>query len=325
MTEPTAELTPIPERPALAPWFRVVPDEDRLLLEHAGTVISFDGRAAGLLLPSLLPLLDGSRTVDDIVRRLGTAVAPATLRALELLGRKGALLDGPQPSRETGSGSEAAVFVASLGWASPAEALARLSRSRIAIGGRSGTARALVDVLAGQGVEELETVEIDHPAPRADLLIAAPTGDELAALSSLNERQLARNSPWLQVLPNDGRMVAIGPLFVPGTSACHLCYRIRRGAGSGFDEDFELVERTPPNAGSPSPLTTAAAGVAAILALRWLGDRDPTLPGRFYSLETGHVLGLDQHLVLRVPRCPACGTADIAMPSPWFDVKALDA
>jgi bacteriocin biosynthesis cyclodehydratase domain-containing protein len=296
-----------------------------LLLEHGGTVIQFEGRAAELLLPSLLPLLDGSRTVQDIVEALGVAVAPATRKAIMLLNERGALLDGPQPAPNGEPRSEAAVAVASLGWVPPAEALARLSRSRVAVSGRGEAAQGVVHVLAATGLEDVRTVDIDDLHPRADLVIAAPSGDELPELRSVNERQLDRGAPWLQVLPNDGRMVAIGPVFVPEVSACHTCYLIRRAASSGFEDDFELVDSAPPNAGSASPMTMVAAGIAGILALRWLAAGDPTLPGRFYSLETGVVLGLRQHRVLRVPRCPACGTGDVAMPSPWFEVKALDA
>lgn len=325
MTERTAALATVPERPALAPWFRVRHGEDRLLLEHGGTVISFDGKAAGLLLPSLLPLLDGSHTVHEIVETLGAAVAPATRKALELLNERGTLLEGPQPSRDGGPEVEAAVFVAAFGWVPPAEALARLSGSRVAIGGHGPVATELLRALSSVGLESAQAVEIDDPTVEAELLIVAPAVDELERLRSVNERQLQRNAPWLQVLPNDGRMVAIGPVFVPGVSACHACYRIRRAAGSGFEDEFELVESTQPNAGSPSPVTMVAAGIAGMLALRWLGGRDPTLPGRFYSLETGVLLGLRHHLVLRVPRCPACGAADAPMPSPWFNVRAPDA
>ena len=324
-TAQTPALTAVPERPALAPWFRVARGEDQLLLEHGGTVISFDGRAAGLLLPSLLPLLDGSHTVHDIVEKLGEAVAPATRKALELLSERGALLEGRQPSRDAGPASDSAVFVGALGRVAPDEALARLSKTRVAVGGSSTVARALVRVLSEAGLANVQRVELDDAETRAELLIAAPGPDELTMLRSLNERLLDRKAPWLQVLPHDGRIVAIGPVFVPGVSACYACYRVRRGAGSGCEEDIELVENTPPRAGAPSPITMIAAGIAGILALRWLGAEDPTLPGRCYSLETDAVLRLHHDVVLRVPRCPACGAGGASMPTPWFNAKAFDA
>ena len=47
---PTAEPQ-IPERPALAPWCRVVSDRGRLLVEHGETVVTFEGGGAAKLLP----------------------------------------------------------------------------------------------------------------------------------------------------------------------------------------------------------------------------------------------------------------------------------
>jgi len=67
----------------------------------------------------------------------------------------------------------------------------------------------------------------------------------------------------------------------------------------------------------PAAASTIAAGLAALICLRWLGARDPTLPGAFYALELQGTLALTRHRVLRVPRCPACG-APPPPPSPWF-------
>jgi bacteriocin biosynthesis cyclodehydratase domain-containing protein len=126
----------------------------------------------------------------------------------------------------------------------------------------------------------------------------------------------------LQVLPYDGRFVIAGPVFVPHASACHACFVTRRAAASGYDEDFDLVERTPRRAPLPAPLVAIAAGLAALLVVRWLTTSDPTLPGRFYALEAGLVVGLRFDRLLRVPRCAACGPHAQAVPSPWFEAVA---
>ena len=86
----------IPARPALAPWCRVVEDDARVLVEHGGTLVTLEGRAAGSLLPALLPLLDGTRTVDDVGAAVGERARPAVDRALELLAHHRLLVDGPR-------------------------------------------------------------------------------------------------------------------------------------------------------------------------------------------------------------------------------------
>jgi hypothetical protein len=54
------------------------------------------------------------------------------------------------------------------------------------------------------------------------------------------------------------------------------------------------------------------------VALRWLLGRDRTLAGTLYTLDLLPELRLAGHTVLRVPRCPACSTAEHAAPLlPW--------
>ena len=67
---------------------------DGMLLEHGGSVIAFSGAAARRLLPALLPLLDGTRSVDEIVEIVGPPVAAAVENALELLADQGLLTQG---------------------------------------------------------------------------------------------------------------------------------------------------------------------------------------------------------------------------------------
>jgi hypothetical protein len=90
----------VPERPLLAPWYRLVGDGDRLLLEHGQTVVALEGGAVRTLLPALLPILDGTRTIDALVERLGLAARPAIDRALEVLVSHGLLVEGPDAPRE---------------------------------------------------------------------------------------------------------------------------------------------------------------------------------------------------------------------------------
>ena len=47
-----------------------------MLVEHGGTVVTFEGGGAATLLPELVPLLDGSRTVDELEEAMGRPVAP---------------------------------------------------------------------------------------------------------------------------------------------------------------------------------------------------------------------------------------------------------
>jgi bacteriocin biosynthesis cyclodehydratase domain-containing protein len=311
----------LPDRPAIAPWCRLVEDGSRVLIEQGGMLVTLEGGAARALLPTLLPLLDGTRTRAELEETLGHAAAPAVDNALTLLAEHQLLVDGPTEEGHP-AGAAAAFTAAVVGTTTPAAAVDALEGARVAVVGSGSIARELARLLPLSGLPQVETLSLDQEPAAGSFVVAAPAHDELDALSSLNDSRLERRDPWLQVLPYDGRFVIAGPVFVPGTSACQRCFVARRAAASGYDEDFDLVERTPRRAPLPAPLVSIAAGLAAVLAVRWLTTADPTLPGRFYALEAGMVVGLRFDRLLRAPRCAACGPQAEAVPSPWFEAVA---
>jgi len=314
---PEAGSDGLPARPALAPWYRLVASRGRVLLEHAGSVVTLEGRGAATLLPALLPLLDGTRSVEQLIGELGLAAEPAVLNALELLARHGLLLDGPAGADDSPAGLAAAALFVAAGTrrTSPAEARAALTAADVGLAGSGEIAAELARLLDEAGVRAAREPLDDAGA---DFVVAAPAATELRRLGELNDRRLRSRRAWLQVLPPDGRSVVVGPLFLPGLSACHSCYRLRRGACSDYENDFDAIDEAASQAASPQALLAAAAGIATVLVIRWLAARDPTLPGRFYALETGAVLGLSHHHLLRVPRCPSCGDAAAPLPAPWY-------
>jgi len=309
----------LPERPGLAPWCRIVQDDSRVLLEHGGTLVTLEGAAARALLPALLPLLDGSRTLAELEALLGPAAAPAVENALSLLAQHELLVEGPVVSEDDPASAAAAFAAAVTGSMAPAAAARALGHSCVIVLGSGAIAGELERLLAASGIPRVELLSLEREPPAGAFVVAAPEQSELHMLPDLNDLALRRGDPWLQVLPFDGRFAVAGPVFVPGESACHACFAMRRAAASGFDEDFDVVERTRGRAPHPPPLVSIAAGLTAVLAVRWLTTGDPTLPGRFYALEAGTVVGLRFDRLLRVPRCAACGPHAQAVPSPWFE------
>jgi bacteriocin biosynthesis cyclodehydratase domain-containing protein len=191
----------------------------------------------------------------------------------------------------------------------------------VSVLGAGGAAGEIRQQLQRMGVGRVDAGALDTE-PDGALLVAVPGAGELAALAPVNEAALDRGRPWLQVLPFDGRVLIVGPLFVPGTSACRECYVLRRASCSGYDEDFDVVDREATRAAEPAPLAGLSASLASLLVLRWLTARDPALPGRLYAVAVGAVLRLSHDLVLRVPRCARCGTPERSVPSPWFEGAA---
>jgi bacteriocin biosynthesis cyclodehydratase domain-containing protein len=293
----------------LAPWLRRTELDGRLVLEYGDEIVVLGGRGGRALLDGMLPLLDGSRTAAEVAAEL--AIAPDVAEAvLAKLRAHGLVVAGP------GAGEAATLCAACGAGVAPAEAESRLHAAAVAVVGESECAGELVRLL-GRVVGEVRRRDWREP-PEADAVVVAPAPSELPGLEPWNERRLADRVPWLQVLPFNGRLAALGPLFLPGETCCGACYEARRGAALGEPELFAALTRVPAAYPQWRGLAAALAGLAATLLLRWLGTADPTVPGTLFALELEDGLRIDAHRVLRVPRCAACsGTAGAAAPLPW--------
>jgi bacteriocin biosynthesis cyclodehydratase domain-containing protein len=302
------------------PWLRCASGAGRVAFEYGHRAVVLEGSAAERLLPALLPLLDGTRTVADVVGVLGEAAAPAVERALGLLDTHGLLDAGGEDAGETAR-FLAAVSASGLG---EGECAVRLAAATVVVAGRSRTAHELAELLVDADVGEVSLVELADgpPEPPVALAVAAPRASELPCLAEWNRAALRTRQPWLQVLPHDGRIVAVGPLFLPGETACHTCFTLRRAANSGYADELAFLEDVPAPYPSTPPLERGAAGLAAALALRWLADGDPALAGTMAALELAGP-ALTRHEVLRVPRCPDCSPARATpAPAPWHEEAA---
>jgi bacteriocin biosynthesis cyclodehydratase domain-containing protein len=311
------EAPDLPELPLLAPWYRLIEDGERLVLEHGHRVLTLEGAATRALLPRLLPLLNGTRTVAEIVAVVGPAADAAVRNALGLLGAQGVLADGPLPDCGEELRQTAFMLAAESGIA-PDSVAGRLADARVGVVGDGVAGAEAARVLRRSGVCRVDRLEWHDPAG-LDVVVVAPAPTEVAQVGGWNERALREGTCWLQVLPFDGCFAAVGPLYVPGETACVACYRLRRAASVGVGELADALDREPPRAGGGPATEVAAGAVAALQLLRWIGIRDPYVPGVLFAVELRGGVRVSTHSVLRVPRCPACSPlARRAAPLPWF-------
>jgi bacteriocin biosynthesis cyclodehydratase domain-containing protein len=323
----TTPTNGIPERPFLKPWYRLAQPNGKLVLEYGQRVLTFEGAAAKRLLPPLLSLLDGTRSVDDIAVIVGEPVRPAVLNALEQLNAGGVLAEGPPlpadlPRNVAAASSYLATYFHGV---SPAQVHEKLEASTAVIVGAGPLGVEIARLLRSSGLGNVERADrLPEPAP-ATLPIAAPAPDELHGLRVWNSEALASGTPWLQVLPHDGRYASIGPLYVPDETGCYVCFELRRASAVEFTEEFYALKDVPAAWPAAASLDAAVAGIAATCALRWLVHRDQFLPAGFYAFEATATLSLEHHYVRRVPRCPACsGLEPVAPPLPWFKEARRD-
>jgi bacteriocin biosynthesis cyclodehydratase domain-containing protein len=310
------EMPDVPRYPLLAPWYRLVRDAGRLLLEYGRSVVVVQGSAVETLLPALLPLLDGTHTVDEITAELG---APrAVEQALRLLSSCGVLVEGPAAAAADG----AATSIAAAYGIPPAAVADRLGGARVGVVGTSAAADAIARMLRASGIGEV--VEVGWSADSTPgLAVVAPAASEAPQLLHWNLVALRHNVPWLLLRPFDGVLSLVGPLIVPGETACYECLLLRLAAHVDYGPDLRRIEGVPPATRATAPLESLAAAVAAQIVLCWLGGADLALAGLVHVLETRPLLALGSQQVLRVPRCPACSAVTrLAPPLPWHEAEA---
>jgi bacteriocin biosynthesis cyclodehydratase domain-containing protein len=306
----------VPERPLLKPWYRMVRHEESVLLEHNRTVVVFEGGAAREFLPTLLPLLDGARTVDELCELMGPAVRAAVENALALLAERGLLTAGPRRANDPDRGRIAESLAAESAREDGCDEIAgRLETATVSLLGDELALDGLARLLQQSAIGAVRRERPPHSA--ASLVVVGPGGDQ----ATWNRLALERGRDWLPFGELDGGAVTIGPLIVPHESACFECLLLRRESTSGCARELALFRGSPPSAPRPTILAAATA-LAAELVVRWLGIRDPSLPGALFTVRSLDGISVDTHRVLRVPRCGACSrVAGVAQPSPWHEAR----
>jgi bacteriocin biosynthesis cyclodehydratase domain-containing protein len=305
----------VPVHPRLKPWLRHVANDGAITLGDGQPVVTFTGRATERLLPALLARLDGHRTIDQLAEELGPAARPAIENALALLAQHDALLEGAPPR---GAPVVAELLAATSGASALDEVAAACVSATAVIVGEGPVGAEVARLLAACELGDVRRGTWDD-SPRHALVVAAPAAVESARLSPLNRTLCSAGVAWMPVLPFDGQRVVVGPLVVPGESACYECYRLRRAANAPDAPAWLAADAIPLPYPSAPPLDTTIAGVAATLALRWLGLRDPYVAGVALALEWHDVPTLTSSPVHRVPRCPVCSPASlVAPPLPWY-------
>jgi bacteriocin biosynthesis cyclodehydratase domain-containing protein len=304
--------------PYLAPWHRIATCDDKVVIEYGQRIVCLEGRAATVLLPVLLPLLDGTRTLDEIVAILGEPARPAIEATLERLEEHELLLDGPPLADDVPpSAASTAELLASLrpGEVAPRDVISSLGSQVVALVGSGSAADAISRLLRQSGVDVRRGETF---ATGLDLVVCAPAPAQLPMLGEWNHLALETRQAWLQMLPFDGRYASIGPLYIPHETCCFDCFRLRRVANLDAADELTLLDATPGAYPVAPGVDALVAGIATILVLEWLAHRNDYVPSAFYAVELVPEIRLTLHHVHRVPRCGACsGLADVSTPLPW--------
>lgn len=257
----------------------------------------------GEIWAELLPLLDGHRTIDQVLAALPGRV-PEAFAALDRLRARGLLVDGP-PEAEARERPVAAFWEA-LG-ADSVAARERLRQARVSIVALDGA--AVAPWSRSLRALELEVVAAESRAPVGPSLSLVLTDDHLhPALAAIDAQAREAERPWLLVRPS-GVQPWLGPLFVPGRTGCWECLaqRLRGHRRLEAHVERETGRRFVAPALAQSPASRdAVIGLVTTEVAKWLALGRSALEGAVITLDL-EALDRRAHPLTRRPQCPACG------------------
>ena len=286
------------KRPALAPHlqFHEIGEGQMLLVSE-----SFNALLHGELYADLLALLDGERTLDEVVAALdGAHASTDVVTAIGSLAGRGYVV-----SADHGMDLSRAAYWSTLG-ASPRWVEQRLATCRVAVHGDDGRL-----------VRQLEASGAKVGTADADLTVIVADDYLGGALADVNRRHLERGAPWLPVRAR-GMEPLFGPVFrAAGAGPCWAClaYRLRSHQEvHNFLRNFAGEERAfKPFAADPGVLE-ALYGLIAAEVLKWLVlDEAAPLHANAITMDVG-TFAASKHQVVRRPQCPACGDEALYRP-----------
>lgn len=325
----------LPSQPQLAPWMSVVDLGDgRVQLRAADFALTIADQLLSRTFQHIAPMLDGEHFLEAIIKSGGEKYLEGTIEfVLKLLKQGGALHEGaPSPELDPDARKRfgSALRLLAHYTYKPEDVLVRLQTATVVVEGTRTLSEKIASALESTGIGTVVCATTDTPSSErryrteaADLVIGVADTPNTAFFSRMNESQLVTRSRWLRVAL-DGRFGILGPLMVPGQTACFTCY-LRRRAMHDVAEHFERYQQTVAERGEGyegvlGGLTDVLAGQAALESARLLGGfAPPSTVGRFYVFQpsTPSVFG---HDVLRIPRCTSCGPS-FSPRDPW-DLRA---
>ena len=320
---------------------------DGVILKRGRIEIQIGGdRAAEIVSLVLAATAEDRATPEEIAKAFAAPDRPAVIYLVEQLAARRILVpaDIPPPPGEAWE-SNLEVFYWHFG-ASAEQVTERLNAQRLVILGVNGISRQLAASLLASGVKAVEVVDYPLlrnlrffsaggelqadqwpallPQPRAygewangpgpealDCLIATSDFGGLERMREWNEFCVARRRPFLPVVLQD-LIGYVGPLVVPGETACFECLRARQNAHLDDPVAQRASEQVAfegqAGAGFHPAMASVLGDIAAIELTKFYGGGLPLW--RVGTLIEVNLLAprLDARKVLKVPRCPVCST-----------------
>jgi bacteriocin biosynthesis cyclodehydratase domain-containing protein len=137
--------------------------------------------------------------------------------------------------------------------------------------------------------------------------VVAPDGLRPGLSHAVNEAAAELGVPWLNVAV-DGTELLVGPIVIPGLTACFNCFEICDEAGRQHRNDFLIYkDHVSEDRGIPvqAPHAYLAAAWAAEGIVQFAREGRSFLVERVLRVDTERLEVISQR-VFQLPRCPVC-------------------
>ena len=298
----------MPERPRVPPEIVVVPvGTDGLLFAGAEDLQVVRGASARQLVPTVLAVLDGTRTLDEICAALPAIPGKHVRDTIALLKSRGLIEDGGAGPTQPGL-EEVGAFIGRIVDVSRKnrdrhESLAHLAATKVVITGPADAVAVVAETLRASGVGDVRT----HANVTPDVSLALAIGPDPASDALIAAAFEAR----IPVLPLSLSSTALqlGPLLDAGRSYCPRCHAI------ACDAKIDASELSPDR--TSFLLELATLRVFHLLAqTATITDHRSTIV--FTADRDGDELRVEPRPATRTPGCARCGlgTATLAPEDP---------
>ena len=263
----------------------------------------------GELYVKLVPLLDGSRTREQIITELcetnqddDNVNELAVSTVLVNMATKRYVV-----SADAKFNPKYWAFWSSLGY-SPSYAEQRLSPQRIKVVSMDGMPAAELEQIFTQDYQMTLAAENETPT-----LYVAIADDFIGAKQQqFNLDRLKDKVPWVLISGNNQMESTIGPVFRPDSDGpCWACVAFRMRANREVKSFLGIVrdkvKRVPSLHPPKNPLAHQWLHISALEICRWMvAAQGAGLHEHLFSMEAG-VLSTDYHHTVARPQCRACG------------------
>ena len=322
---------PLPVKPRLAPWVTLVDlGDDRMQLRGAEFSFTLQHPLFIETFQSIQSLLDGHRTVDEILSSRDPKYLPTTITfLLKILRANGVLQEGvvsppPPLTQESLLENDSLVQFFSHYVLDPVGTLAQLHQARVALIGSDSIKSRIQQGLLSMGFGSLSEVEglskktaydssqlqkeVVDQLEGVDFLIACQDTTDHRFFQAMNSACLETKTRWMHVSIS-GTKGIMGPTIIPEQSACYVCYDKRMASNATELHSYLAYQKQngiSKNEGFLGPLWSTLAEQVALEMARIISSfAPPKTIGRLYEFEAT-TPAAEGHEVLRLPRCPAC-------------------